>query len=141
MLEALRARGIAALLARDRRARPRASRGVGAHGARRRRRAGAFPVAPDLVEALAELGELDEADGDGSPAGLAEEQEHPWGLASASAATRSCGSRAERYDEEAATELTEAAEAYGALGLRFDRARTLLASVGRSGGEEVGHGS
>ena len=30
------------------------------------------------------------------------------------------------YDDEAAADLQEAADAYGELGLRFDRARTLL---------------
>ena len=38
-----------------------------------------FPVAPDLVEALAELGELDEARAvTARLERLAEEQDHPW---------------------------------------------------------------
>jgi DNA-binding CsgD family transcriptional regulator len=63
---------------------------------------------------------------------LAQEQEHPWGLASArrsSAVVRLACS--ERYDEKAATELLASAEAYGELGLRFDHARTLL-GLGRA---------
>ena len=45
---------------------------------------GAFPVAPELVEALAELGELDEAQAvTDRLRELAEQQEHPWGLATA----------------------------------------------------------
>ncbi len=51
---------------------------------------GAFPVAPDLVEALVELDELDEARRVTARLGeLAEQQEHPWGRARLGAAPRS----------------------------------------------------
>ncbi len=90
-----------------------------------------FPVAPELVEALAELGDLD---GAGAVAGrlrrLAREQEHPWGLVSAGrcdAALRLAAGR----DDSAAAGLAQAADAHGRLGLRFDRARALLL-LGRS---------
>lgn len=84
---------------------------------------GAFPVAPDLVEALVTLDRVDEATGvTARLRGLAEAQEHPWGLASAK--------RCRGLIDGNADELADAAEAYGALGLDFDRARTLL-SLGR----------
>src|SRR5262249_50027802 len=84
-LEARRALGTAALCARD----PgRAAEELGAVWEHMRREGvdepGAFPVAPDLVEALVALGRMDEARGVSERlSSLAEEQEHPWGLASA----------------------------------------------------------
>jgi len=128
VLEAWRARGIAALLARDPSQAAESLRAVWEHTEREGvDEPGVFPVAPDLVEALVELGELEEARAvTRRLRELAEEQEHPWGLASA----KRCGAlirlSSERYDEEAATELGDAADAYAALGLRFDRARSLL---------------
>jgi DNA-binding NarL/FixJ family response regulator len=88
---------------------------------------GVFPVGPDLVEALVESGEPGEARVVTARLGeLAEEQEHPWGRASA----KRCHGLvllASRTDEQAAAvALEEAAAAYGELGLRFDHARTLL---------------
>lgn len=87
---------------------------------------GVFPVAPDLVEALVETGELDEAR---EVAGVLRElsvvQQHPWGLLTA---TR-CDALirlASAPDDDARTSLAETAEAYGGLGLRFDRARCFL---------------
>src|SRR5262249_26203653 len=87
---------------------------------------GAFPVAGDLAEALAEAGRPDAA-GEviGRLAGLAATQRHPWGLATvqrSAAVVRLAGG----YDEAAAAGLAEAAAAYQALGLRFDAARSLL---------------
>ena len=89
---------------------------------------GAFPVAPDLVEALVELGELDEARSVSARlAELAESQAHPWGLASA----KRCGAfielTSEVYDTQAADQLAEAVMDYEQMGLRFDAARALLA--------------
>jgi DNA-binding NarL/FixJ family response regulator len=87
---------------------------------------GAFPVAGDLVEALAEAGRLDAA-GEviGRLRDLAAAQQHPWGLATV---TRSAAvvTLADGYDEAAAAGLARAAAAYRALGLDFDAARTLL---------------
>jgi hypothetical protein len=55
---------------------------VGAHRTRGCKRAWGVPGAPELVEALAELGELDEAQGvTDRLCELAEWQEHPWELA------------------------------------------------------------
>ncbi|HEX9824947.1 MAG TPA: AAA family ATPase [Actinomycetota bacterium] len=93
---------------------------------------GAFPVAPDLVEALVTLDELDRASEITERLGqLAEDQEHPWGLATAARCAALIALTAEAFDEEAAGALEAAAERYGTLGLRFDRARSLL-SLGRA---------
>src|SRR5262249_23096907 len=87
---------------------------------------GAFPVAPDLVEALVELGRVQEAqDVAGRLRTLSEEQQHPWGLAS----TKRCDGLiafASGSNDEAATGLAGAAEDYGRLDLPFDRARSHL---------------
>ncbi len=89
-----------------------------------------FPVAPELVEALVELGEVDEAQAVSDRLReLAQQQEHPWGLATAKRCDALVRLTSDR-DEEAAAELTDAAGAYGTLGLRFDSARSLL-SLGR----------
>lgn len=93
---------------------------------------GVLPVAPELVDALLAIGDLDSARAVVERLRkLSEEQEHPWGLATA----KRCGAllrmAADGYDEEAATDLTDAAAAYGSLGLRFDEARTLL-GLGRA---------
>jgi DNA-binding CsgD family transcriptional regulator len=133
VLESLRARGIAALLAGDPALAEESLASVWEHIQREGvEEPGAFPVAPDLVEALVELGRLDEARGvTDRLRDLSDEREHPWGLAT----TRRCAAlvqlASQNDGEHAATELGEAAEAYGALGLRFDRARSLL-SLGRA---------
>jgi DNA-binding NarL/FixJ family response regulator len=87
---------------------------------------GAFPVAGDLVEALAGAGRLKTArEVIRRLAELATAQEHPWGLAtaerSAAVVTLAAG-----YDDAAAANLARAAAGYRALGLDFDAARTLL---------------
>ena len=88
---------------------------------------GAFPVAPDFVEALVRTGDLDTATAVTERLRLAaQQQRHPWGQAS----LKRCAATlllAERYDEQAAAELAVAASDYAALGLNFDQARTLLA--------------
>jgi DNA-binding CsgD family transcriptional regulator len=131
-LEALRARGIAELLRHEPAQAAESLREVWEHTRREGvDEPGVFPVAPDLVEALVELGELEEArEVTDRLRTLSEEQEHPWGLATA----KRCDALvrlASGPDDAAAEDLAEAAEAYGALGLRFDRPRTLLA-LGRS---------
>ncbi|HEX6699620.1 MAG TPA: AAA family ATPase [Gaiellaceae bacterium] len=132
-LEALRARGVASLLAGEPQQAADDLRTVWEHTRREGvDEPGAFPVAPDLVEALAELGQLDEA---GTVMErlerLSEEQQHPWGFAGVKRCAGLVGLVSDRYAEGPATELAEAAAAYGALGLRFDRARSLL-SLGRA---------
>lgn len=89
---------------------------------------GAFPVAPDLVEASLEVGDVALAQSVVRRlATLAEHQEHPWGLATA----RRCRALVQLAQggglDEASAELVDAASAYERLGLAFDGARTLLA--------------
>lgn len=128
-LEALRACGISALLARE----PgRAAESLGEVWEHTRREGvdepGVFPVAPDLVEALVELGELDEARTvTDRLRRLSEAQGHPWGLASAARCAGLIALAAGSYDDEAAAALSQAAAAYATLGLRFDAARSMLA--------------
>jgi DNA-binding CsgD family transcriptional regulator len=127
-LEALRARGIAALLAHDP---ARAVESLGAVWEHTEREGveepGAFPVAPDLVEALVELGKLDEARAvTARLRELAEQQEHPWGLATAKRCNALMGLSSAPHDEGAAAELEQAVADYGEFGLRFDRGRSLL---------------
>lgn len=111
ILESNRALGIAALLAHDPATAADHLRLVHAHCEREGvDELGAFPVAADLLEALGELGEEDEAAA--VRARLAALARHPWAAATL---LRASG------DGEAA------AAAYDALGLRFDAARTRLA--------------
>jgi len=127
-LEALRARGIAALLEHEPVRAVKALRAVWEHTRREGvDEPGVFPVAAELVEALVELGKLDTAQGVADRLGeLAERQAHPWGLASA----KRCGAvvrlASDTYDLEAAVALAAAAEQYRTLGLLFDGARCLL---------------
>jgi DNA-binding NarL/FixJ family response regulator len=127
-LEGLRARGIAALIAHEPDAAVKALRAVWEHVEREGvEDPGAFPVAPDLVEALLGLGEVDEALRVTDRLNeLAERLEHPWARVTA----KRCGAvvrlASQAYDEEAAAAVAQAAAAYEELGLRFDRARSLL---------------
>lgn len=127
-LEALRARGTAALLAHEPLHAVESLRAVWRHTESEGvDELGVFPVAPDLVEALSELGEVEEARAVADRLRrLAKAQRHPWGLATAKRcdALVRLGSKTE--EEVAAVALEEAAAEYGELGLRFDRARTLL---------------
>ena len=92
---------------------------------------GAFPVAPDLVEALVETGELEEARVvTARLAELADEQDHPWGRATADRCAAILG-LAETYDEQAAEALARSAGELASLGLAPDSARALL-SLGRA---------
>jgi DNA-binding CsgD family transcriptional regulator len=132
-LEASRAAGMAALLAGEQERAARVLRAVWEYTLGQGvADPGAFPVAPDLVEALAEIGEIGEARA--VTARLREQaraQQHPWGLAAAArcaAVIRLTTS----YDEEAANDLAAAAADLGRLGLAFDRARGVL-WLGRAG--------
>jgi DNA-binding CsgD family transcriptional regulator len=131
-LEALRARGAAELLAHQPARAAVSLRTVWEHTRREGvDEPGAFPVAPDLVEALAEVGEPDQA---GQVSDrlrvLSERQQHPWGLATA-ARCRAVVDLATGGDRDAAAAaLVGAAADYERVGLRFDAARTLL-SLGR----------
>jgi DNA-binding NarL/FixJ family response regulator len=133
LLEGLRARGIADLFARRLEPAAVSLRRVWDYTVQEGiEDPGAFPVAPDLVEALAELGELDEARAvAGRLRELSERQEHPWGLATAKRCDALVALAGSDFDEHAAEALADAAAAYRALGLRFDHARCLL-SRGRA---------
>jgi len=126
-LEARRAAGLAALLQRQPEQAITSLAEVWEHTVREGvEDPGAFPVAGDLVEALAEAGRLDAAsEVIGRLRGLATAQQHPWGLATV---TRSAAlvTLTDGYDDGAAADLARAAAAYQALGLDFDSARTLL---------------
>ena len=85
---------------------------------------GAFPVAPDLVEALVEIGESKEARAvTDRLARLAKQQEHPWALATA----KRCQAMLRPSAEQRASTLRAAADDLEGLGLRFEAARSLLA--------------
>ncbi len=119
-LEGLRARGLAHLLEHRPEQAAESLRAVWDHTQREGvADPGAFPVAPDLVEALAETGEREAASAVGERLReLAERQDHPW----ARAGLQRC---------RAALGLAADTDAADALGLRFDSARTLLA-LGRA---------
>jgi len=92
---------------------------------------GAFPAAPELVEALVELEELAEATTIAARlAELAGAQDHPWGLASARRCRAVIG-LAGAYSDLDAAELDDVVREYTGLGLRFEAARSLLA-LGRA---------
>jgi DNA-binding CsgD family transcriptional regulator len=132
-LEALRARGIADLLAREPARAVESLRPVWEHIQREGvEDPGTFPVAPDLVEALLELDAYDEAQTvTDRLRELAERQEHPWGLATATRCGALVRLASQADDEEAGAALVQAAVAYEGLGLHFDRARSLL-GLGRA---------
>ncbi len=126
-LESLRALGIAALLDNDP---ATAAQRLGEVWEHTRCEhiddPGAFPVAGDLVEALVELDRSAEARAVlARLAELARAQDHPWGLATA-ARSEAIVRLAAGHDGPAVTMLEQSARAYGALGLRFDEARSLL---------------
>ena len=132
-LEGLRALALAALLGHDPAAAVEALREVWRHTeAEGVGDPGVFPVAPELVEALVEVGELDEACAViARLRELAEDQAHPWGLVSTERCEGVVALVGDTYDAEAAARLVGAADEYERLGLRFDAARSLLA-VGRA---------
>jgi DNA-binding CsgD family transcriptional regulator/tetratricopeptide (TPR) repeat protein len=132
-LEARRAVGSADLLRNEHARATESLRAVWEHTQREGvAEPGVFPVAPDLVEALIELGELEEARAVSNRLReLAEQQDHPWGRVTARRCSSLIHLAEPSYDEEAAAALAGAAAAYEALGLRFDAARSLL-SLGRA---------
>jgi DNA-binding CsgD family transcriptional regulator len=132
-LEALRALGMAALLSHQPDRAVDCLREVWEHTLREGvDEPGVFPAAPDLVEALVELGEFDEADAVTQRLHeLAERQQHPWGTVTASRCRAVVRLASAQDSEPAAAAMLRAAEDYERLGLPFDRARTLL-SLGRA---------
>jgi DNA-binding CsgD family transcriptional regulator len=125
--EAWRARGIVALFRHEPKEAAEALRPIWEHTVQEGiEELGIWPMAPDLVEPLVELAEMDEALAVTERLErLAKDQEHPWGLASAKRC-RAMLSLATAYGEDAAALLREAAHAYCVAGLYFDQARSLL---------------
>jgi DNA-binding CsgD family transcriptional regulator len=126
-LEATRAAGIAALFAGQPRQAADLLGAVWDHTVREHvDEPGAFPVAGDLVEALAQCDENERARAVTKRLSLlATRQRHPWAGVTAArcvAILRLAG----EYDEQAADELAGAAADYERLGLRFEQARALL---------------
>jgi DNA-binding CsgD family transcriptional regulator len=131
-LEAHRARGMAALLAREPERAAEILLAAWSHlEAERVGEPGVFPVAPELVEALADGGEVEQAQAVlHRLSARAERLAHPWGLATA----KRCAAiiaLAGSYEPGHALSLAEAAADYRRMGLAFDHARTLL-SLGRA---------
>jgi DNA-binding CsgD family transcriptional regulator len=128
-LEVERALGLVALLAKDW---PEAVGHLGAVWDHTEREGvldpGAFPVAPDLVEALVEGEDLARARSvTRRLSAQARDQQHPWALAGARRSAALLG-LATAYDAGAAGELDAVARTYAELGLAHEGARTLLAS-------------
>jgi len=126
-LVALRVAGVAALLARDPEQAVTSLAAVWEHTQREGvADPGAFPVAGDLAEALAETGQVEAAAAViGRLARLAAAQDHPWGLATTDRA-KAVVVLAGGYDDAAAAQLAGAAGAYRALGAGWEAARALL---------------
>lgn len=88
---------------------------------------GALPAAADLVEALVEIGEREEARTvTDRLRQLAEGQAHPCGLITSRRCAALVALAEGPYTPEAAATLVQTADDYAALGLRFDATRTLL---------------
>jgi DNA-binding NarL/FixJ family response regulator len=132
-LEGLRARGMTDLLEGDPGRARESLRAVWEHATREGvDEPGVFPVAPDLVEALLELGDTEDALAVTSRLeALSEQQQHPWGLVTARRCLAVIRLAASAHDDTAAADLEAVASSYGELGLPFDRARSLL-SLGRA---------
>src|SRR5262249_15110690 len=107
-LEALRARGTAALLAGEPAPAVEDLRAVWEHKEREGvEEPGVFPVAPELVEALVELGELDQARGVTERLReLSQDQEHPWGLVTSARCEAFIRLASSRDDENAVSALS-----------------------------------
>ena len=132
-LEALRARGTAALLAQQPAEAVVDLRIVVEHTEHEGvEDPGVFPVVPELVEALVELDDIDHACAvTEALVRRAEEQTHPWGLATGRRCRALIRLAASRYDSTAADALAAAASDLARLGLAFDSARCHV-SLGRA---------
>ena len=88
---------------------------------------GAFPVGPDLVEALLTIGDYPRARAVVDRLRtLADRQAHPWARVSAAQCDAFLRLATGAYDEHATAEFVAAIAAYEELGLRFDAARAAL---------------
>jgi DNA-binding CsgD family transcriptional regulator len=132
LLEATRALGAARLLSREPETAAELLRRAWDHTEREGvSDPGAFPAAPELVEALVELEEIGESSAVAARLGeLSEAQDHPWGIVT----TRRCRAAirlGQTYDDHDVSELEDVAVEYARLGLAFDAARSVLV-LGRS---------
>lgn len=127
-LEILRARALAALQAFDPETARSCLQPVWEHTVQAGvRDPGAFPVAGDLVETLLALGKAVEASTVAERLrNMAQEQGHPWALATAERCQALLRLLGEQNDESGLASLETVAADYLALGLQFDAARTLL---------------
>lgn len=132
-LEGIRALGVGRLLAHRPAAAAESLRTAWRHLEREGvQEPGVFPVGPELVQALTELGELGEAKAvTARLAELAERQAHPWATITAERCRSVVALAGSAADADAADRLERAAADYETLGLRFDAARSLL-SLGRA---------
>jgi DNA-binding CsgD family transcriptional regulator len=130
LLEALRALGQAALLAHEPGRAAVALREVWEHTQREGiEELGEFPVAPDLVEALVELRQIEDSLAViARVLALATAQQHPWGLATASRGEALVALASAENVADGIALTYDAAERYATLGLLFDHARTLRAA-------------
>ncbi len=128
LLMAMRVRGSAALVARQPVQAIESLRAVWEHTQREALDELALsPAILDFVEALVEVGEVDEARAvTDRMTELAERYEHPWGLATAKRCDALVRLSTLTYDEDAGAALVQAATAYEELGSMFDAARSLL---------------
>jgi DNA-binding CsgD family transcriptional regulator len=93
---------------------------------------GVFPVAPDLVEALVETGDLDSAaEVTERLRVLGVEQDHPWAQVTAQRAAATVRLASGTTDERARVELLDVADRLGSLDLPYDAGRSLL-TLGRA---------
>ena len=133
LLEAQRAQGLAALAAGAPERAIEPLQAAWEHMLREGvRDPGAFPVAPDLAEALIEVGRVDEAReiADCLEA-TAAQLEHPWAQIGARRCRALIEFAAGGGADGPAQELLDAAADYDQRGLQFDQARTLL-GLGRA---------
>jgi DNA-binding CsgD family transcriptional regulator len=128
-LEAQRARAVAALLRHDTQTAVECASVVLDHVRREGvEDPGVFPVAPDLVEALVELGRIEQAvEVTRWLSAAAAAQDHPWAQATADRCAALVRLASEPYDEAVSDALWQAADRYDELGLPFDAARSVLA--------------
>jgi len=132
-LEAKRALGLAALLDKDL---AEATEQLGAVWDHTQREGvadpGAYPAAPDLIEALVEVEDVERARQVTTRlAELAQAQDHPWAYAGSRRGAALVELAGDSYDDAAAEALEDVATTYRGLGLAFEEARTLLA-LGRA---------
>ena len=139
-LEALRAAGAAALLMHDPAAAAESLRAVWEHARREGvDDPGVFPVAPDLIDALLELGEVDEARAVAARLRrLSGNQAHPWGLATAARCEALLDLAASSYDAEGLPRWITRRQPTASSGFASTAPGRFSFSGGRSGASRSG---